>query len=142
MEMWKYRVVGSVAALLLLLAIVVPFTQTQTQSARDKAAMAEDAGPLVGGISDSPMGQENDLDVIALARFAVSEHNNKANALLEFENVVKVKKQTVAGTMHYITIRVTEGGAKKLYEAKVWEKPWENFKKLEEFKLVEDVPSA
>ncbi|EMS60050.1 Cysteine proteinase inhibitor [Triticum urartu] len=64
------------------------------------------------------------------------------NALLEFENVVKVKKQTVAGTMHYITIRVTEGGAKKLYEAKVWEKPWENFKKLEEFKLVEDVPSA
>ncbi|KAF7031190.1 hypothetical protein CFC21_042560 [Triticum aestivum] len=78
MEMWKYRVVGSVAALLLLLAIVVPFTQTRTQSARDKAAMAEDAGPLVGGIKDSPMGQENDLDVIALARFAVSEHNNKA----------------------------------------------------------------
>ncbi|KAI5003215.1 hypothetical protein ZWY2020_030375 [Hordeum vulgare] len=96
MEMWKYRVLGSVAALLLLLAVVVPFTQTQTQ---DKAAMAEDAGPLMGGIEDSPMGQENDLDVIALARFAVSEHNNKANALLEFENVVKLKKQTVAGTI-------------------------------------------
>uniref|UniRef100_A0A453FR39 Cysteine proteinase inhibitor n=1 Tax=Aegilops tauschii subsp. strangulata TaxID=200361 RepID=A0A453FR39_AEGTS len=64
------------------------------------------------------------------------------NALLEFENVVKLKKQIVAGTMHFITIRVTEGGAKKLYEAKVWEKPWENFKKLEEFKPVEDAAIA
>lgn len=64
------------------------------------------------------------------------------NALLEFENVVKLKKQTVAGTMYYITIRVTEGGTKKLYEAKVWEKLWENFKQLEEFKPVQDAAIA
>jgi cystatin-C len=64
------------------------------------------------------------------------------NALLEFENVVKVKQQVVAGTMYHITVQVNEGGAKKLYEAKVWEKQWENFKELKEFKPVEGGASA
>jgi hypothetical protein len=59
------------------------------------------------------------------------------NALVEFENIVKVKQQIVAGSMYYITIKVNEGGAKKLYEATVWEKSWENFKQLMEFKPVE-----
>uniref|UniRef100_A0ACD5VS52 Uncharacterized protein n=1 Tax=Avena sativa TaxID=4498 RepID=A0ACD5VS52_AVESA len=140
MEIWKYRVLGSVAALLLLLAVVLPFTQTQTEEVG--MAEADDKGPLVGGIHDSPVGHENDLNVIDLARFAVSEHNKKANALLEFENLVKVKQQIVAGTMYYFTIQVKEGSAKKLYEAKVWEKQWENFKELKEFKPVEGGASA
>uniref|UniRef100_A0ACD5WG17 Uncharacterized protein n=2 Tax=Avena sativa TaxID=4498 RepID=A0ACD5WG17_AVESA len=138
MEIWKYRVVGSVASLLLLLAVVLPFTQTDNK----KVGMADDKGPLAGGIYDSPVGHENDLNVIDLARFAVSEHNKKANALLEFENVVKVKQQVVSGAMYYITLQVKEGGAKKLYEAKVWEKQWENFKELKEFKPVEGGASA
>jgi cystatin-C len=29
--------------------------------------------------------------------------------------------------MHYLTIEVKDGTAKKLYEAEVWERPWENF---------------
>ena len=74
MEVWKYRVLGSVAALLLLLAIVLPFTQ---KSETRELVMADDR-PLAGGIHDSPLGQENDLHVVELARFAVSEHNNKA----------------------------------------------------------------
>jgi hypothetical protein len=60
------------------------------------------------------------------------------NALVEFENIVKLKQQIVAGSMYYITIQVNEGGAKKLYEATVWEKSWENFKQLMEFKPIED----
>ncbi|KAM0920741.1 hypothetical protein ACQ4PT_007310 [Festuca glaucescens] len=115
------------------------------------------SGPLVGGIQDVPAGRENDLGAIELARFAVAEHNTKAhgriqqggrnfdagislvinemqNALLEFERLVKMRLQVVAGCMHYFTIEVSEGGAKKLYEAKVWEKAWENFKQLQEFK--------
>jgi hypothetical protein len=60
------------------------------------------------------------------------------NVLVEFENIVKVKQQIVAGSMYYITIQVNEVGAKKLYEATVWEKSWENFKQLMEFKSVED----
>ena len=77
MEIWKYRVLGSVASLLLLIAIVVPFTQkTETE----EVGMAD---PVVGGIKDSPVGQENDLKVVDLARFAVSEHNNKAVSPVE-----------------------------------------------------------
>ncbi|XP_037436941.1 cysteine proteinase inhibitor A-like isoform X1 [Triticum dicoccoides] len=136
--MRKYqRVLGSVAApallLLLLLTLVLPFIQTQMQSAREKAA---DERRLDGGIVDSP-GAENDLRIIGLARFAVSEHKNKTNALLEFEKVVRLKQQVVAGMMYYITIQVNEGGAKKMYEAKVWERPWMDFKKLMEFRPAE-----
>ncbi|XBH74153.1 hypothetical protein VPH35_101158 [Triticum aestivum] len=78
MEMRRYhRVLRSVAApallLLLLLTLVLPFIQTQMQSAREKAA---DELPLDGGIVDTP-GAENDLRIVDLARFAVSEHKNR-----------------------------------------------------------------
>lgn len=98
--------------------------------------MAEAArqGRRFGGVEDAPAGRENDLKAIELARFAVAEHNSKANAVLEFERLVKVRQQLVSGLMHHFTIEVKEGGAKKTYEAKVWEKAWENFKQLQDFK--------
>lgn len=63
------------------------------------------------------------------------------NALLEFVKVVKTKQQVVSGTVYYITLEAIDGGQKKVYETKVWVKPWENFKEVQEFKLVGDVPS-
>uniref|UniRef100_A0A453MBU1 Cysteine proteinase inhibitor n=1 Tax=Aegilops tauschii subsp. strangulata TaxID=200361 RepID=A0A453MBU1_AEGTS len=59
------------------------------------------------------------------------------NTQLELEKVVKVKEQAVAGRLYYITIQVDEGGAKKLYEAKVLEQLWLDVKKLVEFKPAE-----
>lgn len=56
------------------------------------------------------------------------------NALLEFTKVVKAEEQVVAGTMYHLTLEVINAGKKKLYEAKVWVKPWLNFKELQEFK--------
>lgn len=56
------------------------------------------------------------------------------NSLLEFARVVKAQEQVVAGTLHHLTLEAIEGGEKKLYEAKVWVKPWMNFKELQEFK--------
>jgi len=47
--------------------------------------------------------------------------------------VVKVKEQVVSGTMHHLTLEVVEGGEKKLCHAKIWVKPWLNFKELQEF---------
>uniref|UniRef100_A0A0E0PPD5 Cysteine proteinase inhibitor n=1 Tax=Oryza rufipogon TaxID=4529 RepID=A0A0E0PPD5_ORYRU len=90
--------------------------------------MAEEAqqprGVKVGGIHDAPAGRENDLTTVELARFAVAEHNSKA---------------VVGGFMHYLTVEVKEpGGANKLYEAKVWERAWENFKQLQDFKPLDD----
>ncbi|XP_057480859.1 cysteine proteinase inhibitor-like [Actinidia eriantha] len=92
---------------------------------------------VLGGIRDME-GGENSLEIDSLARFAVDEHNKKENALLEFKRVVKVKHQVVAGTAYYISLEATSGGQTKVYEAKVWEKPWMDFKQLVEFKLVSD----
>ena len=102
--------------------------------------MSSDGGPVLGGVE--PVGNENDLHLVDLARFAVTEHNKKANSLLEFEKLVSVKQQVVAGTLYYFTIEVKEGDAKKLYEAKVWEKPWMDFKELQEFKPVDASANA
>ncbi|PWZ10303.1 Cystatin-1 [Zea mays] len=134
--MRKHRIVSLVAALLILLALAVSSTRNAQED-----SMADNTGTLVGGIQDVP-GNENDLHLQELARFAVDEHNKKANALLGFEKLVKAKTQVVAGTMYYLTIEVKDGEVKKLYEAKVWEKPWENLKGLQEFKPVEEGASA
>ncbi|KAL6129522.1 hypothetical protein ACLB2K_072872 [Fragaria x ananassa] len=93
---------------------------------------------VVGGVHES-QGSQNSLETDELARFAVQEHNNKENAVLEFVRVVKTKEQVVSGTMYYLTIEATDGGQKKLFEAKVWVKPWLNFKEVQEFKPVADV---
>ncbi|MQL25257.1 hypothetical protein EI011_24530, partial [Escherichia coli] len=89
----------------------------------------------VGGISVVE-GSENSLEIQNLARFAVQEHNKKENAVLEFVKVVSAKKQVVSGTLYYITLEATDGGKKKVYETKIWEKPWLNFKEVQEFKLI------
>ncbi|CAA0805926.1 Cysteine proteinase inhibitor 3 [Striga hermonthica] len=89
----------------------------------------------VGGISQS-QGSENSLEIEELARFAVSQHNEKQNALLEYKKVTNVKQQVVSGTMYYITLEAADGGQNKVYEAKVWVKPWMQFKEVQEFKHV------
>ncbi|KAF5447636.1 hypothetical protein F2P56_033175, partial [Juglans regia] len=82
------------------------------------------------------LGGENSLEIDSLARFAVDELNKKQNTLLEFGRVVEAKQQVVSGTMYYITLEATDGGKKKVYEAKIWEKPWLNFKELQQLNLI------
>ncbi|KAH7536616.1 hypothetical protein FEM48_Zijuj03G0003600 [Ziziphus jujuba var. spinosa] len=82
-----------------------------------------------GGLKPSH-GCENSADLEHLARFA--------NALLEFVRVVKAQEQVVAGTLHHLTLEAIDAGKKKLYEAKVWVKPWMDFKELQEFKHAGD----
>ncbi|XP_071732467.1 cysteine proteinase inhibitor A-like [Rutidosis leptorrhynchoides] len=88
---------------------------------------------VAGGIVEST---KTSADIEPFARFAIDEHNKKANTALEFVKVVSTKEQVVQGNMYYITLEVNEGGETKTYEAKVWVKPWEDFKELQEFKLV------
>ncbi|CAL9069475.1 cysteine proteinase inhibitor A-like [Musa acuminata AAA Group] len=96
---------------------------------------------LAGGIYDS--ASQNSSKVEELARFAIDEHNKKANATLELVGVVKVKEQVVAGQMYYLTLEAKESnGEKKLYEAKIWVKPWMDFKELQEFKELGDSLAA
>ncbi|XP_064943420.1 cysteine proteinase inhibitor 6-like [Musa acuminata AAA Group] len=91
----------------------------------------------VGGIKEVE-GIANSAETEQLARFAVDEHNKKENALLEFVRVVKAKEQVVAGTLHHLTVEAVDAGKKKVYEAKVWVKPWLNFKELQEFRHAAD----
>ncbi|KAF7137189.1 hypothetical protein RHSIM_Rhsim07G0073300 [Rhododendron simsii] len=107
----------------------------------------------LGGVHDSHSSNQNTDEVDGLARFAVEQHNSKEvlslslsilrlrNALLEFARVVKAQEQVVAGTLHHLTIEAVDAGKKKLYEAKVWVKPWMGFKELQEFKHVGETPS-
>ncbi|PNY11489.1 cysteine proteinase inhibitor 12-like protein [Trifolium pratense] len=86
----------------------------------------------IGAVEETP----NDVSKIeSLARFAVQQHNNKENTLLEFSRVLKAKEQVVAGKIYYLTLEAVDAGKKKIYEAKIWVKPWMNFKQLQEFKL-------
>ncbi|KAI9157763.1 hypothetical protein LWI28_027549 [Acer negundo] len=94
----------------------------------------------LGGVSDSKCA-ENSVEIDNLGRFAVEQHNKKENAVLEFARVVKAQEQVVAGTLHHLTIEAIDAGKKKLYDAKVWVKPWLNFKDLQEFKHTGDSPS-
>ncbi|KAL0400443.1 UNVERIFIED_CONTAM: Cysteine proteinase inhibitor 12 [Sesamum latifolium] len=91
----------------------------------------------LGGVHDS----NSNPDTHSLARFAVDQHNTNENGLLELVRVVEAREQVVAGTLHHLILEVLDAGKKKLYEAKVWVKPWMDFKELQEFKHVRDVPS-
>nr|CAH57538.1 cysteine protease inhibitor [Populus tremula]CAH57543.1 cysteine protease inhibitor [Populus tremula]CAH57544.1 cysteine protease inhibitor [Populus tremula]CAH57558.1 cysteine protease inhibitor [Populus tremula]CAH57563.1 cysteine protease inhibitor [Populus tremula] len=122
---------------LFTLAVVLTVTITPLISA--SGGFCQEKMATLGGVHDSQSSQ-NSAEIDGLARFAVDEHNKKENAILEFARVVKAKEQVVAGTMHHLTIEAIEAGKKKLYEAKVWVKPWLNFKELHEFKDAGDVP--
>jgi hypothetical protein len=54
---------------------------------------------------------------------------------------VEAKEQVVAGTLHHLTLEAFEAGRKKVYEAKVWVKPWLDFKELQEFRHTGDATS-
>ncbi|CAE6097529.1 unnamed protein product [Arabidopsis arenosa] len=98
----------------------------------------QQGGTIVGGVRDID-ANANDLQVESLARFAVDEHNKNENLTLEYRRLIGAKTQVVAGTMHHLTVEVADGETKKVYEAKVLEKAWENLKQLESFNHLHDV---
>ncbi|KAK6944492.1 Cystatin domain [Dillenia turbinata] len=98
--------------------------------------------PVPGGVRDINVTDgSNNAEIEGLGQFAVQEHNNKQNAVLEFARVLKAKEQVVAGKLYHLTLEAIDAGKKKVYEAKVWVKPWMNFKELQEFKHSHDSPS-
>ncbi|CAN8317751.1 unnamed protein product [Cochlearia groenlandica] len=87
----------------------------------------------LGGVHDI-QGNQNSEDLQSLARFAVQEHNNRENKVLEFKKIVKARQQVVAGTMYHLTLEANEAGQTKNFDAKIWVKLWMDFKQLQEFK--------
>ena len=107
----------------------------------DKGFITMETSTLLGGLREYK-GNENDGEIESIGRFAVQEHNKKENSLLEFAKVIKAKQQVVAGMMYHLTLEAMDAGKKKIYEAKVWVKPWMNFKQLQEFRHAGDVASS
>lgn len=60
------------------------------------------------------------------------------NGVLEFARVVEAREQVVTGILHHLTVEAIDAGKKKVFEAKVWVKPWLNFKELQEFRHAGD----
>ncbi|XP_076960338.1 cysteine proteinase inhibitor 6-like isoform X2 [Bidens hawaiensis] len=111
--------------LLLLLLLVVASSSLLLNSMADHHTPA-------GSLQNSSSSNTDVID--GLARFAIDEHNKKENKMLKLARVVKTQEQVVAGTLHHLTLEVDDHeGNKKIYQAKVWVKPWLNFKELQEF---------
>ncbi|KAL6525600.1 hypothetical protein OROHE_015907 [Orobanche hederae] len=85
----------------------------------------------LGGLRDVA---QNSREIESIGRFAVRKYNSNQNAVLEFVRAVKAKAQVVEGKLYHLTLEAVDGRKKKIYEAKVWVKPWMNFKQLKEFK--------
>lgn len=122
-----------------LLPLLVPLVLTLLLASASLAIGAM-AGHVLGDARESPAAA-NSAETDLLARFAVDEHNKRENALLELVRVVEAKEQVVAGTLHHLTLEAIEAGRKKVYEAKVWVKPWLDFKELQEFRHAGDAAS-
>ncbi|KAJ0967042.1 hypothetical protein J5N97_023959 [Dioscorea zingiberensis] len=103
-----------------------------------------DTGTIVGGVKDINNVESNEL-VQSLGKFAVENYNrnqekNKAPAttLLSFSHVIAAKWQFVEGRMYHMKIVAEDSHhARKVFDAKVTEKPW-----LKSKKVVSFTPSA
>ncbi|RWV83619.1 hypothetical protein GW17_00054739 [Ensete ventricosum] len=91
----------------------------------------------VGGWT--PIKNISDPDVGEIAEFAVAEHNHEASTNLTLCKVVKGDTQEVAGINYKLVLEAKDGGVGVVseYEAVVWEKTWEHFRKLTSFELLE-----
>ncbi|MBH1939193.1 hypothetical protein I5Q34_33885 [Streptomyces sp. AV19] len=87
--------------------------------------------PRAGGTSEAFV---NSPEVLSAAAFAVDEHNKASGQHVRLSHVVRARSQLVAGTMYSLTLMTTGPVGPALYEARIWVKPWERFRKLEVFK--------
>ncbi|XP_010550411.2 PREDICTED: oxygen-evolving enhancer protein 1-2, chloroplastic-like [Tarenaya hassleriana] len=97
-----------------------------------------------GAVSDNKLGgfhpikDVNDPYVVAVAKFAVDEHNRTSKSGLKFERVIKGERQVVAGMNYRLTLAAKEPAASSTnnYEAFVFVplggEPWslKHFKPL------------
>lgn len=76
-----------------------------------------------------------DPHIQEIGEFAVAEYNKQSKGVtIEFKDVVSGEKQVVSGMNYRLVIDAKRGESIGKYQALVWEKPWENFKKLTSFK--------
>lgn len=119
----------AILMLSIIMSLVLLLLLLQSSSSSSLAAERT----MVGAPKNIP--NSNSVEIRELANFAVSQYNSGKNVVhkLSFSKVVSAREQVVAGTMYYLRIVVLESSTPKLYDCKIWVKPWENFKQLESF---------
>ncbi|KAF1895344.1 hypothetical protein Lal_00043990 [Lupinus albus] len=90
---------------------------------------------LVGGWT--PIENINDPHVKEIADFAVTEHNKESGTKLKLESVVKGESQVVSGTNYRLVLVASDGSTAKNYQAVVYEKPWQHYRKLTSFEVAQ-----
>ncbi|XP_042509152.1 multicystatin-like [Macadamia integrifolia] len=90
--------------------------------------------PSVGGWQ--PIKDVTNPHVQELGQFAVTEHNGQSGKHVVFKCVVIGWTQVVTGVNYCLIIFAKDGCELQLYDAIVWEKPWEGFRQLISFKPV------
>ncbi|XP_037470252.1 cysteine proteinase inhibitor 3-like isoform X1 [Triticum dicoccoides] len=128
---------GCSGAMLLALSLAVLLAASAVPGAAGFHLGGDESG-LVRGMLAAVRERAEAEDA---ARFAVAEHNRKQGSALEFTRVVNAKRQVVAGTLHDLMVEVVDSGKKSMYKAKVWVKPWQNFKAVVEFRHAGDFQS-
>ncbi|KAL3820806.1 hypothetical protein ACJIZ3_006711 [Penstemon smallii] len=82
-----------------------------------------------------PVPSTKDRYVVSIAKFALAEHNKRANDALVFVAVVKGELLTAGGKKYKLEISAKEAGAaSKNYEAVVLDRHWKKPRQLTSFK--------
>ncbi|CAM9003456.1 unnamed protein product [Rhodiola kirilowii] len=90
--------------------------------------------PLLGGWR--PIKDVNDPTIQDLAKFALTEQNRLRGARLQFGRVIKGEQQVVAGMNYRLILAANSDGKPGKYEAVLYVRPWEKFRKLTSFRSV------
>ncbi|XP_074267465.1 cysteine proteinase inhibitor 1-like [Silene latifolia] len=91
-------------------------------------------GGALGGYT--PITDLEDEHVQDVAKYAVIEHNIKANTNLEFLKIVRADYQVVTGNNYRLIISAKDGDDVRNYEALVNDIPWQMSRDLTSFHAI------
>ncbi|XP_050909526.1 cysteine proteinase inhibitor 12-like [Lathyrus oleraceus] len=84
---------------------------------------------------ENEAGEKSPNGLADVGSFAIQQHNNNENVLLENVKVLKAKERVVTCNVYALTMEAFDAGKRKKYEAKFWVRPRMNFKRLQEFNV-------
>ncbi|OHT14056.1 Cysteine proteinase inhibitor A [Tritrichomonas foetus] len=79
---------------------------------------------MEGGISPADV---NDGPANQAVRLAIQRHNEESNDNLQFQKIINLSQQVVAGMRYRATIECTKDGATKQFDIDIWCKPGKDF---------------
>ncbi|GAU17633.1 hypothetical protein TSUD_255080 [Trifolium subterraneum] len=111
--------------LVLVLVVLMAFA-----TARNHGGLSPMKDIMLGGWN--PIDDINDPEVTEIANFAVTEFNKQTGATLKFKKVIKGESQLVSG-MNYRLIISTSNSIPNVYNAFVYDCPWDHVRNLTSF---------